>query len=271
MGNIMRYGGPIVYLILYSFFLFGVLVWHDSGSLLPRRFRFRKRRITAVAEAPLPAQTNANAIARPDVDDEARAVAGSGDPLRVLRLSKAFEGKQVVDDVSFGVSSGTMFALLGPNGAGKTTTFNMIRTFQATILSVCRSRVTVGGDILPSSGDVLIQGHSAVTHPRAARLALGVCPQFTAIDAQLTVAEHLGVYGQLKGLRRGPELRTNVDAMLIATALEPYRDRLASALSGGNQRKLALAIALMGRCSPLVATSRLLTDLLRRESVRCAD
>ena len=54
------------------------------------------------------------------------------------------------------------------------------------------------------------------------------------------------VYGRLKGIPRGPELDQDVDALLKATALAEYTDRLASQLSGGNQRKLALAIAMMG-------------------------
>jgi ATP-binding cassette subfamily A (ABC1) protein 3 len=72
--------------------------------------------------------------------------------------------------------------------------------------------------------------------------------QFTAIDA-LSVSEHLAVYGRLKGLRPGAELRSNVDQILLVGGLEEYRDRQASQLSGGNQRKLALAIALMGNPS----------------------
>lgn len=76
---------------------------------------------------------------------------------------------------------------------------------------------------------------------------LGVCPQFTAIDAQLTVREHLQMYGRLKGLRSGNELDSNVSMIMHATALDPYADRLAGKLSGGNGRKLALAISLLGR------------------------
>jgi ATP-binding cassette subfamily A (ABC1) protein 3 len=92
----------------------------------------------------------------------------------------------------------------------------------------------------------LIKGTSVLTSPRTARLSLGVCPQFTAIDSQLTVREHLMIYGRLKGLNRGHELKTNVEALMIATSLHMYADRLASQLSGGNQRKLSLAIALIG-------------------------
>ena len=99
---------------------------------------------------------------------------------------------------------------------------------------------------MPDSGDVLVEGTSVVNHPRTARLSLGVCPQFTAIDSQLTVREHLMIYGRFKGLRPGPELHTNVNTLMKATALYQYADRLASKLSGGNQRKLSLAIALIG-------------------------
>ena len=93
---------------------------------------------------------------------------------------------------------------------------------------------------------MLINGISVVKNPRSARLALGVCPQFTAIDSELTVREHLIVYGRLKGLKPGAELQRNVEALLHGTSLQQYADRLAARLSGGNQRKLALAIALMG-------------------------
>lgn len=54
------------------------------------------------------------------------------------------------------------------------------------------------------------------------------------------------MYGRLKGIPRGQELDQNVDILLKATALAEYKDRFASQLSGGNQRKLALAIAMMG-------------------------
>ena len=106
-----------------------------------------------------------------------------------------------------------------------------------------------GGEVIPDEGDVLIYDVSVIHHPRSARLSLGVCPQFTAIDSQLTVREHLLVYGRLKGLYRGEELTSNVENLMRATSLHMYADRLASKLSGGNQRKLSLAIALIGRSS----------------------
>jgi ATP-binding cassette, subfamily A (ABC1), member 3 len=99
--------------------------------------------------------------------------------------------------------------------------------------------------VVPEIGDALIKGVSVIHHPQAARASLGVCPQFTAIDSQLTVREHLIIYGRLQGLR-GTDLRSNIEALMRSTTLTTYADRLASKLSGGNQRKLSLAIALIG-------------------------
>ena len=104
----------------------------------------------------------------------------------------------------------------------------------------------IGGDILPDSGDVVIKGTSVLHNPHSARSALGFCPQFTAIDIQLSVREHLRVYGKLKGLKGGRELDESVDSIMKMTSLDLYADRLACKLSGGNQRKLALAISLLG-------------------------
>ncbi|KAH7911590.1 P-loop containing nucleoside triphosphate hydrolase protein [Hygrophoropsis aurantiaca] len=225
LAVILRYGGPILYLFIDGFVLLAFLVWVDSGTLIPRSF-LEKTRKQQQQQHLEPEQF---ATLRRDVTDEARAVARSDDALRLLHITKSFDGKRVVDDVAFGVARGTIFAMLGPNGAGKTTTFNMIR-----------------GDIVPDRGDVLIKGVSVVTSPRNARLSLGVCPQFTAIDSELTVREHLMIYGRLKGLNDGAELNVNINALMHATALHMYADRLASQLSGGNQRKLSLAIALLG-------------------------
>ncbi|KAF4611653.1 hypothetical protein D9613_004331 [Agrocybe pediades] len=223
--SIDKFGGPILYLILYSIALLIILVFVDSGSRVKRKFRKGSKKLFLGHDTPPP----------PDVIAEANRVQVSDDPLRVLNVSKSYYGKRVTDDVSLGVRKDHIFALLGPNGAGKTTTFNIIR-----------------GDVYPDHGDIIINGASMVTDPRGARASLGVCPQFTAIDSQLTVREHLIIYGRFKGLQRGEELNRNIDIILEATSLTIYADRLAEKLSGGNQRKLALAIALMGNPSVIL-------------------
>lgn len=118
MGSIKKFGGPIIYLLVYSFFLLSILVWADSGSRAPRRLRPRKGVSSGSGTA---------SSLKEDVITTANAVSKSDDLLRVLNVSKMYNGKQVVDDVSLGVPRDTLFALLGPNGAGKTTTFNIIR------------------------------------------------------------------------------------------------------------------------------------------------
>lgn len=244
LGALTRYGGPILYLFVYGFILLALLVWADSGTRVPRQLRPRSVSSTSgTAES-----------SREDVREAAEKVAVSNDLLRVVHISKSFSGSQVVDDVSFGVGKDTVFALLGPNGAGKTTTFNMIREFLCE-MSLCAHLTSLdplGGDIVPEIGDIIINGSSVIRNPRSARSSLGVCPQFTAIDSQLTVREHLFIYGRLKGLEQGPELQQSIEAVMQGTSLWMFADRLASALSGGNQRKLALAIALIGNPSVIL-------------------
>lgn len=74
---------------------------------------------------------------------------------------------------------------------------------------------------------------------------MGVCPQFNAIDTKLTVYQHLWLYGRLKGVPSGP-LKQDIHALLSFAGLLPKADQLATSLSGGNQRKLSLAMALVG-------------------------
>lgn len=208
-----------MYLVVYAFILLGILVWVDSGSRYSRPLRRKK----TLMHRRLMSTSSLNFNDDLDVQPPDKSL------LRVVGVSKAFNGKSVTDDVNLNIPRDTIFALLGPNGAGKTTTFKIIR-----------------GDVVPDTGDVFIDGHSIVTNPRLARMSLGVCPQFTAIDDQLTVREHLVIYGRLKGLDRGSELDSSIEAVLNGTSLTMYADRLASKLSGGNQRKLSLAIALLG-------------------------
>ncbi|KIJ26323.1 hypothetical protein M422DRAFT_77023 [Sphaerobolus stellatus SS14] len=232
LGTIKKFGSPIAYLIVQIIVLFAFLIYYDSGSILPRWLQFGRppSREANTADAGMPHPK--------DIAEEIEAVENSSeDYLRVLHVSKTFKGSdtKAVDDVSFGVSHDTVFAMLGPNGAGKTSTFNIIR-----------------GDIYPDSGDVFINNSSIISNPNTARLSLGVCPQFTAIDPQLTVRQHLIIYGLLKGLQKGAELDQNVATLLRATTLTQYADRLANKLSGGNQRKLSFAIAMIGNPSVIL-------------------
>ncbi|KAG8931138.1 hypothetical protein FRC02_003162 [Tulasnella sp. 418] len=122
----------------------------------------------------------------------------------------------------------------GPNGAGKSTLFNIIQGH-------------VSPDSSPARGDVVINGISMFKDPAGARTRLGVCLQANTLDEHLTVEEHLRLYAMCHNVdeRRFKDV-------LEATRLNNYRSRLAGALSGGNKRKLCLAIALLGDPSVLL-------------------
>jgi len=173
-GKITLYGGPIMYLIGQSFFLFGVLLWWDSGSLWAR-IRHQQYK-------------NADAEELDPLDDEIaaevkRVSASPDDGLRVQHITKAYGSNVAVQDITFGVKRGEVFALLGPNGAGKSTTISLIR-----------------GDIQPShtSGEIFVEDIALSKRRAAARNHLGVCPQVDACD-QMTVVEHLRFYTRVRG------------------------------------------------------------------------
>ena len=236
-GGILQYGGPILYLIVQSILLFGLIIWFDSGSF-GSSFKELFQRDAKVSDSPGGSDDEevANELARITSARVGGGVGGnmaSDDGLRAVHLTKTFGKNTAVDNVTFGVRRGEVFALLGPNGAGKSTTISLIR-----------------GDIKPSArgGDVLVDDISVVKHLPAARAHLGVCPQFDAID-QMTVAEHLRFYARIRGI---PDIDHNVRSVLRAVGLTAFENRQAHALSGGNKRKLSLGIALMGNPTVLL-------------------
>ncbi|KAL2019210.1 hypothetical protein VTK56DRAFT_10010 [Thermocarpiscus australiensis] len=239
-GGILQYGGPIVYLIVQSVLLFVILVWADGGSA---GYSFRRMfSRSPPGHTPSSDSDERDAISDEEVANELVRVKtsasaardgrspGSTDGLRVVNLTKSFGSNTAVDNVTFGIKHGEVFALLGPNGAGKSTTISVIR-----------------GDLKPSprGGDVFVEDASVTRHLAAARARLGVCPQFDAVD-QMTVEEHLRFYARVRGV---PDVGHNVAAVVRAVGLAAFRHRPAHALSGGNRRKLSLAIALMGNPS----------------------
>lgn len=222
-GGITVYGGPIVYLIVQSLVLFGLVLYFDGGRqiILPFRSTCKSEDLEEKQQVD------------DDVTLELTRVKDSDDGLRVLNLNKAFKKFVAVENVSFGVKRGEVFALLGPNGAGKTTTISLIR-----------------GDIKPSNrnGEIFIEDVSVAKSRAAARSNLGVCPQFDAMD-QMTVIEHLRFYAKIRGV---PDVDHNVNQVILAVGLKPFRHRMAMKLSGGNKRKLSLGIALMGNPAVLL-------------------
>ena len=112
-GAIELYGGPILYLILQIFVFFGILIWWDSGVSPFPLVRRRNAKLASDMEGA------SSSVDSSDVAHEVRRVRQSSAGLRVLYLTKSFRKIKAVDDVSFNVERGEVFALLGPNGAGK--------------------------------------------------------------------------------------------------------------------------------------------------------
>jgi ATP-binding cassette subfamily A (ABC1) protein 3 len=231
-NSIYAYGGPILYLCIQICFLSWYILWLEGGKF-PDLFQHKHH---------LTDQEHELRPIAPEVQDEKRRVeTDTSDPLRVHQLTKRFGHNLAVQDVSFGVGPGEVFALLGPNGAGKSTTIDMIRN-----------------ELRPTEGDIYVEGMEMAKHARIARKHLGgmlfrylvrqllifiVCPQFDALDL-LTTREHLEFYARAKGISA---VEQDVNTVMHKIGLEKYAGRLASKLSGGNKRKLTLAIALIGK------------------------
>uniref|UniRef100_A0A8C0KX41 ATP binding cassette subfamily A member 7 n=1 Tax=Canis lupus dingo TaxID=286419 RepID=A0A8C0KX41_CANLU len=149
----------------------------------------------------------------------------------VLRdLTKVYHGQRTpaVDRLCLGIPPGECFGLLGVNGAGKTSTFRMVT-----------------GDMLPSGGEAVLAGHSVAREPAAAHRHMGYCPQSDAVFELLTGREHLELFARLRGVPEAQVAQT-ASGGLAHLGLRQCADRPAGTYSGGNKRKLATAVALVG-------------------------
>jgi ABC-type multidrug transport system ATPase subunit len=147
----------------------------------------------------------------------------------VKKLHKRFGEKVAVRDLSFGIHHGEVFAFLGTNGAGKTTTISIL----------C-------GELTPTSGSGWIAGKNVEADMTEVRQQIGYCPQFDALLELLTVEEHLYLISGLRGIPAGPVQDRVVQRLIRMCDLTRHSKKTAGSLSGGNKRKLSVAIALIG-------------------------
>ncbi|KAE9002859.1 ABC transporter A family member 1 [Phytophthora rubi] len=185
----------------------------------------------------------------------------SSEVVQVFELEKVYpNGKRAVKKLSFGLQQGECFGFLGVNGAGKTTTMKVLT-----------------GDLLPTSGTATLNGFDIRKERGQARESIGYCPQFDALIDLLTVREHLELFGRFKGFHR-ERLQIEVDRLMNKLKIQAFANKLAGSLSGGNKRKLSLAIAMIGEPSVLVLdepstgvdpfSRRLLWDVILEASVQ---
>ncbi|MGW9631012.1 ABC transporter ATP-binding protein [Agromyces sp. NPDC055520] len=143
--------------------------------------------------------------------------------IEVHELSKAYDGITVVDGLSLRIPSGEVFALLGPNGAGKTTTVEILE-----------------GHRRPDSGTVLVLGHDPQRRERAFRERIGVVLQEAGFDDESTVRESVRYFHALFARP------LDVDEVLDMVGLSRRRSAKVRTLSGGQRRRLDLALGLVG-------------------------
>ena len=141
----------------------------------------------------------------------------------VRGLRKAYGALNAVDGVDLEISRGEVFALLGPNGAGKTTTVEILEGY--------RHR---------DEGQVTVLGHDPGRERTALKPRIGIVLQSTGVDRYLTVAETLAMYAGYYPHPRSPE------EVIDLVGLGAKRDARVTTLSGGQQRRLDVGVALVG-------------------------
>jgi ABC-2 type transport system ATP-binding protein len=143
-------------------------------------------------------------------------------------LRKSYGKKVVLDGIDLDVPVGTIFALLGPNGAGKTTAVQILSTY-----------------IRADGGEAWVAGHDVARDPDAVRAAIGVTGQFSAVDKLLTGEENLILMAELHHLSK-QEGRARAADLLKRFDLVEAGSKILSTYSGGMQRRLDLAMTLIG-------------------------
>jgi len=151
--------------------------------------------------------------------------------IEIRGLKKAFDGRSVLDDLSCTMEAGGIYGLLGPNGAGKTTTINIL----CGLLDADGGEITIGGE--PVSG--------------SSRDRIGVVPQEISLYRDLTCRENLAFFARIYGLQSSDtDRRTN--ELIELFGLGTYRDTPVTVLSGGWQRRVNIAVALVHSPAVLV-------------------
>ncbi|MDB4881866.1 MAG: drrA 2 [Gemmatimonadetes bacterium] len=147
--------------------------------------------------------------------------------IRVEHLVKQFGDVTAVNDVSFEVRRGEIFAFLGPNGAGKTTTIRMLTTL-----------------LRPTSGSLQLDGLDPVSQRDEVRRRIGVVFQDPSLDQDLTAWENMEIHGVLYGVPR-TERRARTDQLLALFELADRGKALVKTFSGGMRRRLEIARGLL--------------------------
>ena len=149
------------------------------------------------------------------------------DAIRIENLSKHYKDVVAVDNLTLSVKKGELFSLLGVNGAGKTTTIKMLS---------CLTQ--------PTAGDAFLSGKSICTEPSSVKSVIAVSPQETAVAPGLTVRENLALICGVHGFSKEKQ-QVKIGELTGLLGLETVLNKKAGKLSGGFQRRLSIAMALI--------------------------
>lgn len=147
--------------------------------------------------------------------------------IKTVNLTKKFGNNTAVDSINLEIKEGELFGLLGVNGAGKTTTIKMLSGL---------SNVT--------EGDAFVLGHSIKTELSEVKKVINISPQETAVAPNLTVKENLELIAQIYGISKADSIKKSND-IIDAFELSEVMNKKAKTLSGGWQRRLSIAMALI--------------------------
>src|SRR5476651_1479198 len=143
--------------------------------------------------------------------------------IQVADLTKRFGDFIAVDNISFSVPKGKIFAFLGPNGAGKTTTIKMLTTL-----------------LIPTSGTILVNGHNVVTDQHKVRQSFGIVFQDPSLEDELTTYENMEFHGVLYNVPSKVR-KERIKELLLFVELWDRKDHLIKTFSGGMKRRLEIA------------------------------
>ena len=164
-------------------------------------------------------------------------------PLALRNVSKQYStGIWANRDVTLTAEKGEILGLLGPNGAGKTTLLRQITT-----------------ELFPTTGEIRVFGHDAVTEPNVVKGLMGIVPQEGTLFGYLTVYHHLRIFGKLRGLS-SKRASQRADELITELRLEEHRNVLAEKLSGGLKRRVLIGIAALAN-PPLMVLDEPTTGL----------
>ena len=149
--------------------------------------------------------------------------------IKTMNLVKHYKNVRAVDGLDLEIGRGELFSLLGVNGAGKTTTIKMLT-----------------GLTRPTAGDALVGSYSITKEPERVKALLGVSPQETAVAPNLTVEENLAFVCGIHGFSK-EKTKMKIAELTGKFNLEPVLNRKAAKLSGGWQRRVSIAMALISQ------------------------